>query len=357
MNLTTDDLQAPSALSGVVSLLATDSVLLTRDGDSIVRITVANLWTDVPLTGNPTAPTQAPGDASTKLATTGFVENRAALLQPLSERTTVGGNFYKLTNPSAITFPKINADNSVSTESAATYRTSLGLGTAALEAIGTVGSTVPKLDGANTWGATQTVGIAGGAAYTIEVQSEAGAVFRGTRYSTDASGPTNVSRKARGTIASPTTIAQNDIVNLYQGQAYTGAGFTTCGSLRQTITAAAPSASDLEGKWEILACPAGSATATVVAKFEHATGLSMFGSNPVIDQSRHFRLRNYTVGTLPSASPAGQVARASDARRITGHNIVTGAPTLEGAGAGTGSQVNSDGTNWCLPGTTTVAVA
>ena len=40
--------------------------------------------------------------------------------------TTVGQNLISLTNPSAITFPKINADNTVSTESAATHRTSIG---------------------------------------------------------------------------------------------------------------------------------------------------------------------------------------------------------------------------------------
>lgn len=40
--------------------------------------------------------------------------------------TTVGGNLINLANPSAITFPKINADNTVSTESAATHRTSVG---------------------------------------------------------------------------------------------------------------------------------------------------------------------------------------------------------------------------------------
>lgn len=40
--------------------------------------------------------------------------------------TTVGQNFFTATNPSAITFPKIAADNSVSFESAATHRTSIG---------------------------------------------------------------------------------------------------------------------------------------------------------------------------------------------------------------------------------------
>ena len=41
--------------------------------------------------------------------------------------TTVGSNIFTLTNPSAISFPKINADNTVVAESAATYKTSLSL--------------------------------------------------------------------------------------------------------------------------------------------------------------------------------------------------------------------------------------
>lgn len=43
--------------------------------------------------------------------------------------TTVGDNLFTLTNPSAITFPRINADNTVSTLDAATFRTAIGAGT------------------------------------------------------------------------------------------------------------------------------------------------------------------------------------------------------------------------------------
>jgi hypothetical protein len=43
--------------------------------------------------------------------------------------TTVGGNFFTLPNPSAITFVRINADNTVSTLDAATFRTAIGAGT------------------------------------------------------------------------------------------------------------------------------------------------------------------------------------------------------------------------------------
>ena len=42
--------------------------------------------------------------------------------------TTVGSNLFTLTNPSAITFLRINADNTVSTLDAATFRTAIGAG-------------------------------------------------------------------------------------------------------------------------------------------------------------------------------------------------------------------------------------
>lgn len=43
--------------------------------------------------------------------------------------TTVGSNFFTLTNPSAVTFPRINADNTVSSLDAATFRSAIGAGT------------------------------------------------------------------------------------------------------------------------------------------------------------------------------------------------------------------------------------
>jgi len=43
--------------------------------------------------------------------------------------TTVGQNFFTLTNPSAITFPRINVDNSVSALDATAFRTAIGSGT------------------------------------------------------------------------------------------------------------------------------------------------------------------------------------------------------------------------------------
>ena len=43
--------------------------------------------------------------------------------------TTLGSNIFTVTNPSAITFPRFNADNTISTLDAATFRTAIGAGT------------------------------------------------------------------------------------------------------------------------------------------------------------------------------------------------------------------------------------
>ncbi len=43
--------------------------------------------------------------------------------------TTLGGNIFTLTNPSAITFPRFNADNTVTSLNAADFRTAIGAGT------------------------------------------------------------------------------------------------------------------------------------------------------------------------------------------------------------------------------------
>ena len=58
--------------------------------------------------------------------------------------TTVGGNFFTLANPTAITFPRINADNTVSALDAATFRTAIGAGTSSTTGtVTSVAATVP----------------------------------------------------------------------------------------------------------------------------------------------------------------------------------------------------------------------
>lgn len=72
--------------------------------------------------------------------------------------TTVGQNFYTLTNPTAITFPRINADNTVSALDAATFRTAIGAGTGS----GTVTSVTGTSPVASSGGATPAISLASG---------------------------------------------------------------------------------------------------------------------------------------------------------------------------------------------------
>ncbi|MEX0933432.1 MAG: hypothetical protein WDZ74_01630, partial [Candidatus Paceibacterota bacterium] len=60
--------------------------------------------------------------------------------------TTVGSNFFTLTNPSAVTFPRINADNTVSALSDSAFRTAIGAGTVT-SVTGSGGSTGLTLTG------------------------------------------------------------------------------------------------------------------------------------------------------------------------------------------------------------------
>jgi hypothetical protein len=56
--------------------------------------------------------------------------------------TTVGQNFFTLTDPSAITFVQINADNTITTMDAPTFRTAIGAGTGggSVTSVGTAGT-------------------------------------------------------------------------------------------------------------------------------------------------------------------------------------------------------------------------
>jgi fibronectin-binding autotransporter adhesin len=76
--------------------------------------------------------------------------------------TTIGSNLFTLTNPSAITFPRFNADNTVSSLSAADFRTAIGAGTGsgtvtgvtATSPVASSGGTAPVISLSSAYGDT-----------------------------------------------------------------------------------------------------------------------------------------------------------------------------------------------------------
>ncbi len=92
--------------------------------------------------------------------------------------TTVGGNMFTLTNPTAVTFPRFNLDNTVSALDAATFRTAIGAGTSSTTGTVTSIATTSPITGGTITG-TGTIGINATSANTASyvVQRDASGNF------------------------------------------------------------------------------------------------------------------------------------------------------------------------------------
>jgi hypothetical protein len=105
-------------------------VLRNASGNFIAGTITANITGN--LTGNVTgnvSGTATNVTGTVLVANGGTGATTAANARTNLGATTVGSNLFTLTNPSAITFPRINADNTVSLLSAADFRTAIGAGT------------------------------------------------------------------------------------------------------------------------------------------------------------------------------------------------------------------------------------
>lgn len=139
--------------------------------------------------------------------------------------------------------------------------------------------------------------------------------------------PNNRLFRGRGTQAGKLVPTTGDVLGSYHAGYYNGVGFTNAVSFRGTILAVTPSTTDGESRLILLCVPAASVTITEILRLDHATGLSLYGANPVIDQDRLHVLRQYTDATKPSAAGrTGKIIYVTD--------------------IGGGVMCRSDGTDW-----------
>jgi hypothetical protein len=113
---------------------------------------------DIPTLNQNTTGTASNVTGTVAIANGGTGATTAATARTNLGATTVGSNFFTLANPSAITFVRINADNTVSTLDAATFRTAIGAGTGN----GTVTSVTGTSPVASSGGTTPAISLSSG---------------------------------------------------------------------------------------------------------------------------------------------------------------------------------------------------
>jgi hypothetical protein len=108
-----------------------NTVLAAPNGAAGVPTFRAIVAADIPTLNQNTTGTASNVTGTVAIANGGTGATTAAAARTNLGATTVGGNFFTVADPSAITFTRVNADNTVSLLDAATFRTAIGAGTGA----------------------------------------------------------------------------------------------------------------------------------------------------------------------------------------------------------------------------------
>lgn len=167
--------------------------------------------------------------------------------------------------------------------------------------------------------------------------------YRATRYSDASTGPVFFGRKARGSLATPTTVLSGDTLMGFRGYGYNGSAFVSGSSGVAFLLEAAENwvaGTSYGTQIRFFTTANGSTANSERAGITNAGEIAMGGlSNIVIDANRLHRLRQYTVATLPTVGTAGRLAAVTDA------NAPTYNATVAGGGA-VNIPVYDNGANW-----------
>lgn len=125
-------------------------------------------------------------------------------------------------------------------------------------------------------------------------------------------------RGARGTEATPQSVASGDAVVDFIGLAHDGAGWRNVGLLRIQVDGA-PSGGAVPGALVLMTANAAGGL-TEVLRCRSDGGVGHNGNSvTIVDAGGLLSLRSYTVATLPTASPAGRlvyVANGAASKRL-----------------------------------------
>lgn len=120
---------APLALSALGAYPATNPSGYTSNVGTVTSVSGSGGSTGLTLSGGPISVSGTLTLGGTLVVANGGTgATDAAGARTNLGATTVGGNMFTLANPSAVTFPRFNADNTVSALDAASFRTAIGAG-------------------------------------------------------------------------------------------------------------------------------------------------------------------------------------------------------------------------------------
>lgn len=254
--------------------------------------------------------------------------------------TTVGGNMFTLTNPSAVTFPKFNADNTVSALDAATFRTAIGAGTVTSVAA-TAGTGISVTGSPITTSGTLNI--------TNTAPDQTVVLTSGTGISVTGTYPNftiaNTSPSSGGTV---TSVATSGTVS---GLTLTGGPITTTGTITLGGTlAVTPSNFASQTANTFLAAPNGSAgvptfRAVVAADIptlnqnttgtaSNVTGIVAVANGGTGASTAATALTN--LGAYPASNPSGYTSNTGTVTSVGGTGTVNGI-TLTGTVTSSGN--------------------
>jgi hypothetical protein len=125
---------------------AANTILAAPNGSAGAPTFRALVAADIPTLNQNTTGTASNVTGTVDVANGGTGATTAAGARTNLGATTLGSNIFTIVNPSAITFPRFNADNTVSSLSAADFRAAIGAGTStATGTVTSVGLSLPSI--------------------------------------------------------------------------------------------------------------------------------------------------------------------------------------------------------------------